>query len=161
MDYFVGNDIKRAGYGLPQKYVDKYSSKVTFLNGGMENIPSNDNTFDATTCISVMEHVVIDHKTNPEFHLKCLSEMNRVLKPGGLLICTYDTILNKNVVYSDKYGWGEDGWYYGNDIKYLESIGMKLLNNSKVPSIEEILINEDTFFIPPDILFWTGIWFRV
>ena len=156
LDYFVGDDSQKVGYGLTDSYIKKNSSKIEFVNGGMEAIPLSDNMVDAITCISVMEHVVIEHKEKPDFHLQCLKEMNRVLKPGGLLICTYDTILNKDVVYADKFGWGKNGWYYKEDIEYLFSLGMKPLVETIIHEREDILKDENAFFIPPDFYFAYG-----
>ena len=50
--------------------------------GSLYNLPADDEAFDVVTSISVVEHVA--HK---EFVLK---EALRVLKPGGLLILTFD-----------------------------------------------------------------------
>ncbi len=156
LDYFVGAKFKREGYGLPDQYIQKNKDKVNFLNGGMEAIPSPDNQFDAATCISVMEHVVIAYRHDPAFHLKCLSEMARVLKPGGVLICTYDTILDPEVNFANQDGWGKEGWSYLKDVEYLISLGMKMADDKPVPTIETILSDPDTFFIPPDFYFTLG-----
>jgi 2-polyprenyl-3-methyl-5-hydroxy-6-metoxy-1,4-benzoquinol methylase len=156
LDYFVGKKFKVDGYGLPDSYIKKHSETVNFLNGGMEAIPSGDNMFDAATCISVMEHVVIAYKSDPSFHLKCLAEMVRVLKPGGLLICTYDTLLDHEVNFANLPGWGKEGWSYLTDIEYLESIGMSKLSDEKIPTFETILSDPDSFFIPPDFYFSFG-----
>ena len=156
LDYFVGKKFKREGYGLPDAYVKKHSGTINFLNGGMEAIPSEDNKFDAATCISVMEHVVITYKSDPAFHFKCLSEMVRVLKPGGLLICTYDTILDPEVNFANTPGWGKEGWSYLADVEYLKSIGMAPLSDKPMPSFETILSDPDSFFIPPDFYFSLG-----
>ena len=50
--------------------------------GSLYNLPAADASFDVVTCISVVEHV--RHK---ELVLK---ELLRILKPGGLLILTFD-----------------------------------------------------------------------
>jgi len=101
-----------------------------------------------------MEHVVINTKDDAGYHFHCLDEMKRVLKPGGVLICTYDTILDRKSVFAGTKEWGTNGWYYGDDIDYLS---MKFLNPlSRVKTREEILEDEDAFFIPPDIYFQFG-----
>lgn len=156
LDYFVGKEFKRPGYGLPDSYIRKNSRQVAFLNGGMENIPAESETLDAVTCVSVMEHVVIEHKEDPWFHIRCLDEMARVLKPGGLMICTYDTILDASVVYGGKYGWGKEGWYYKNDIEHLLTHGMEMQKGDTIPLRQDILKDEDAFFIPPDFYFAYG-----
>jgi SAM-dependent methyltransferase len=149
LDFFVGDSPERPGYGLPNSYINNLKGKVEFINGGMNDIPADDNSFDVVTCISVMEHIVIEHKNDPTYHRRCLDEMKRVLKPGGILICTYDTILNAQVVYGGTPEWGEQGWYYQDDIDYL---GMEMKDpRAKRITREEILLDEDAFFIPPDL----------
>lgn len=151
---FVYDPPDPRGNGLTVAHIQRLKHKVAFLDGGMADIPADDCSFDAVTCISVMEHVVIDHKDDPNYHLRCLAEMKRVLKPGGLLICTYDTILNPKVVYGNKHGWGPNGWYYLDDMDYLD---MDWLDPSP-PRVtrEQILLDEDAFFVPPDIYFHRG-----
>jgi SAM-dependent methyltransferase len=151
LDFFVGEAPKVPGYGMTDSYRKSLRGKVEFINGDVGNIPAEDNTFDAVTSISVMEHVVIEHRDDPSYHLRCLDEMKRVLKPGGLLVCTYDTILNKHVVYGETSQWGNEGWYYLRDIEYLR---MKPKDaNTRSISREEIILDEDAFFIPPDLYF--------
>lgn len=82
----------------------------------MADIPADDSIYDAVLCISVMEHIVIQYRRDPRYHLNCLDEMKRVLKPGSLLIWTYDTI-NPMVVYPGTPEWGEQGWHYLSDIE--------------------------------------------
>ncbi|MEK6577866.1 MAG: class I SAM-dependent methyltransferase, partial [Bdellovibrionota bacterium] len=48
--------------------------------GSVELIPFPDNTFDSVICTQVLEHVV-----HPE---RAMSELNRVLRPGGVLLLT-------------------------------------------------------------------------
>lgn len=151
LDFFQKSRPQKKGYGISDLYIKKVGDKVKLVNGSLNNIPFPDNTFDAITCISVMEHIVISNKNNPDYHKKCLDEMKRVLRAGGLLICTYDTFLNKKVVYGGTKEWGEDGWNYLSDTKYLS---MKLKSdNSSIITLEHILNDEDTFFIPPDRYF--------
>jgi len=154
LDFFVGAKRKNPAYGITDRHIKKLRGKVDFLNGTLEKIPAPDNSFDAVTCVSVMEHIVIENRYNPEVHLRCLDEMKRVLKPGGLLICTYDTILNPEVVYSGTKEWGPNGWYYLDDIDYLQ---MHFLNpTTHRVTREEIMTDEDTFFVPADIYFLHG-----
>ncbi|STX29736.1 3-demethylubiquinone-9 3-methyltransferase [Legionella beliardensis] len=57
-------------YGLSERY--------SYQQGDANNIPFEDNTFDMVTCQTLLIHVAnVDH---------VLSEMIRVLKPGGLLV---------------------------------------------------------------------------
>lgn len=155
LDLFVNDeDYKRQNSGVPHSFRKKMGKDIEFLNGGMHDIPAEDNSFDVVTCISVMEHVVINTKNDPSYHLKCLDEMKRVLKPDGLLICTYDTLLDAESVFAGTDEWGLNGWYYGDDIEY---VGLEPMDPKKRVQIrQEIESDEDTFFVPPDIYFQMG-----
>ena len=154
LDVFVDSNPNRVGYGITDRHIEKLRNRVSFLNGQMQDIPAPDNHFDAVTSISVMEHVVIENRYEPSVHLRCLDEMKRVLKPGGLLICTYDTILNAEVVYGGTPEWGAYGWYYLDDIDYLQ-MPFKDPATRRI-SREEIMLDEDAFFVPPDLYFLHG-----
>jgi len=65
-------------------------SNLVFAVGNVENIPGNDSKFDVVVSFDTLEHI-----TN---HDRMLSELKRVLKPGGLLIISTPDKLN----YSDK-----------------------------------------------------------
>ncbi len=56
--------------------------KVDFMLIKNDNIPVGDSQCDAVYCISVIEHI-------PDFK-KLITEMTRILKPGGLCIVTCD-----------------------------------------------------------------------
>jgi SAM-dependent methyltransferase len=60
--------------------------KVTFIDGLLQKLPMPDNTFDAVCCISVLEHT--------SNYGKILDEFARVLRPGGLLVLTFDLSLD-------------------------------------------------------------------
>lgn len=53
---------------------------TTDVVGAGEELPFNDNTFDAVISYAVLEHV--------QDPFKCASEIARVLKPGGRLLCS-------------------------------------------------------------------------
>ena len=153
IDMFVGEEATK-GYGLTKSYAERLKGKASFVDGNIHDIPLPDNTFDAVTCISVMEHIVIANSEDPAYHLKCLDEMKRVLKPDGLLVCTYDTILNRKVVYGERERWGDDGWNY---IKDIEHLGMPRKDpSSRIYSMEDIMLDEDAFFVPPDLYLLHG-----
>lgn len=56
--------------------------EIDYRQGFAENMPYDDNTFDVAICVDVLEHVA-DYK-------KVVSEVHRILKPGGLFF--FDTI---------------------------------------------------------------------
>lgn len=154
LDFFIG---EKKGWGIDDDTLHKYAGRVEFINGSMHEIPWEDNYFDAITCISVMEHIIIDqpeHAKDPKYHLTCLKEMKRVLKPGGLLVCTYDTYIDSRLAHAGTPEWGPKGWYYLDDI---DCMGMALKDHSaKRVTLREISLDEDAYFVPPDSYFANG-----
>ena len=154
LDFFIG---KKKGWGIDEDTIRKYTGRVNFINGSMDQIPCEDNYFDCVTCISVIEHIVIDqpeHTKDPKYHLICLDEMKRVLRPGGLLVCTYDTFIDSRLAHAGTPEWGAKGWNYLDDIDYL---GMTLKDpNAKRVTIDEMSLDEDAYFVPPDVYFARG-----
>jgi SAM-dependent methyltransferase len=134
---------------LRPEFVAEWSHTVRFVDGGAEAIPLDSGSVDVVVCLSVMEHIV--RREEPGYHRKILAEMKRVLRKGGFLIGTYDTFINPKVVFAGVGGWGDKGWYYPDDIAFLD---MALWDPS-TPILDRDAINchEDTFFIPPDIYF--------
>ncbi len=61
-------------------------SKVKFSEGWLQKLPFEDDSFDAVCCISVLEHT-----SNYD---EILGEFARVLRPGGLLVITFDLSLD-------------------------------------------------------------------
>ena len=74
------NDIKWAlGNEKIKQQFEAANALVSFVKGDAEELPFEDNSFDVVTCQTVLIHVA-----NPE---KALSEMRRVVKKGGIVIC--------------------------------------------------------------------------
>ncbi len=65
-----------------QAHADMSQLKIDYRYGFAEKLPYENNTFDIVICVDVLEHVADIQKT--------LLEINRVLKPGGVLF--FDTI---------------------------------------------------------------------
>jgi SAM-dependent methyltransferase len=72
---------------------------VSYLYGDLRKTLFRDNTFDDIVCLSTIEHVGMDNtllytddkrmkEFAPEDYLKVVSELKRVLKPGGKLYIT-------------------------------------------------------------------------
>lgn len=72
---------------------EKQNTSVNFIRSALNSLPFPDDSFDVLYCISVLEHT--------DNYPKILDEFKRVLKPGGLLIVTFDIALNDN-------DWGLD-----------------------------------------------------
>lgn len=69
------------------------------------HLPYDDDFFDRVFCVSVLEHVKVDHAA-------CVREMVRVLKPGGALLVTLDMVLER--------GAGDDDFFMG--VKEVSSV---------------------------------------
>ncbi len=74
----TGVDITEAGIQLCRTRFKNENLKGNFVVGNAEELPFPDNTFDAVSCMGVVHHTA-----NPQ---KAVSEIYRVLKPGGRLI---------------------------------------------------------------------------
>lgn len=61
-------------------------SRVTFKTALLQSLPLEDASQDAICCISVLEHT--------DNYRAILSEFRRVLRPGGLLVLTFDLSLD-------------------------------------------------------------------
>lgn len=145
------------GWGISKKTMDQYPH-VKFHNGLAGQNIGPKNHFDLITCISVMEHVydrnhAMDPK-NPLPHIDALADMIRMLKPGGVLVLTYDFFLN------DMAHWR--GWDYLADISLLQLCGIPLLNpQAPLKSRTYIYNYEDTLFMAPEgILSFSGKYMR-
>ena len=104
-----------------------------------------------------MEHIYdssspLDPK-NPMPHIEALADMIDMLKPGGLLVLTYDFFLN------DMEHWR--GWDYLTDIALLQQAGIQLLNpNIPLRSRTYIYNHEDTLFMAPEGILSFSKYFR-
>jgi len=56
--------------------------RVRFVPGDLRSLPFQNNAFDIVYCVSVLEHT--------DAYQNIVSEFRRVLKPGGILIVTFD-----------------------------------------------------------------------
>lgn len=130
-------------YGIPKEWIKRFDGKVKYHHGTMFHSPFPDNTFDRITCVSVLEHILKPEE--PHAHYPCLSELRRILKPGGLLIVTVDYFMNPALT---------PGYDYRDDITYL---GMAPLDTGRpMYTREDITLDEDAYFIPPQMYLEMG-----
>lgn len=88
--HVTGVDIDKESVNSAKR---KYNiPNLSFIEGSVEKIPSEDHVFDTVVCFETLEHVAI--------HEILLKEITRVLKPGGLVIIS--TPDRKN--YTEKTG---------------------------------------------------------
>jgi len=78
----TGIDISENSIEIARTHALENDLAIDYKSGYAENIPANDNTFDAVICADCLEHV-----NNLE---KVISEISRVLKDSGIFC--YDTI---------------------------------------------------------------------
>jgi len=77
-----GIDISPKLIETAKKHAYSMSLKIEYKQGAGESLPYEDNRFDVVICVDVLEHVSDLRKV--------ISEIQRVLKPGGLFL--FDTI---------------------------------------------------------------------
>jgi len=82
LDVGAGTVARYRHYFKYEKYIrmDVKQEEGIDVVGSVESIPFPDNTFDSVICTQVLEHVV-----HPE---RAMSELNRVLRSGGMLLLT-------------------------------------------------------------------------
>lgn len=86
----IKNNINK-GYGIDENITSKSFQNITIINKNVENgIPFLNNEIDVITILAVLEHL-----NNPVFILR---EIERVLKPGGMLLMTVPSIWSKPVL---------------------------------------------------------------
>lgn len=69
-----------------QKVSKKQKNKIDFYNQNISKLNFRNNEFDVIYCISVLEHTAN--------YAEILKEFERILKPNGILIITYDISLD-------------------------------------------------------------------
>jgi ubiquinone/menaquinone biosynthesis C-methylase UbiE len=110
----VGVDIS-----LEALKINKANTGIHAIQGDGLSLPFADNTFDAITCFSVLHHFFDD--------VSLLIELNRVLKPGGILFTDNDP----NFYFFKYFGWRSKMRLWFNR--------KRLLNNKISPEQLEIM----------------------
>jgi len=72
------------------KRLHNKSGTVNFSVGDILSLPQSDNEFDAIFCIAVLHHI-----PSKELREKAISQMYRILKPGGILIMSLWNLYQK------------------------------------------------------------------
>jgi SAM-dependent methyltransferase len=93
---------------LAPEHLEKRAN-VSYLYGDLRDIIIRDRTFESIVCISTLEHIGLDNsiytddskyqETSAEDYRQVLSELRRVLAPGGRLLLTVPFGLKQN------FGW--------------------------------------------------------
>jgi len=79
----TGIDLNKKYLSVAKKFID--NKKVKLINADATNLPFKNETFDRIIATEILEHIPDDQKA--------ISEMFRVLKPGGIAMIT---VPNKN-----------------------------------------------------------------
>ena len=90
----TGIDISEKSLEIARNHALENKLTINYKNGYAENIPENDNTFDAVICADCLEHV--------DDLEKVIGEVSRVLKGHGIFC--YDTI-NRTFLSKVAVGW--------------------------------------------------------
>ena len=121
-------------------------TKVKFQEGMLQKLPFANDTFDAVGCISVLEHT--------SNYGEILDEFARVLRPGSLLVLTFDLSLDgKFELAKDKAG--ELLTALSGKFNVPRDVDLhKELNRMDDPARERILTTDHIRETQPDLLPW-------
>lgn len=120
------------------------SSPRAMLKMDITNIPLRDNQFDCIICYHVLEHIPDDRKA--------ITELFRVLKPGGWAIIQSALDINRGKTFEDPsvalpedreriFGWKDHVRIYGKDYKErLEQSGFVVRVDNYVKELEGRLV---------------------
>jgi SAM-dependent methyltransferase len=127
-DRYITDRIKKKGYNIIG--IDKHTSKdcrwiIKDPDYVMDarNIKFEDNSFDAVIALEIIEHC------------NCISEINRVLKPNGLLFCSTPSQFTdwmRRILISLRLLENQDFEGHDNIIDLRKEIPMKLLKYKKM-----------------------------
>lgn len=131
VDEYIGIDIEKCSH----KHQDE---KIDFFYNG-QKIPFNDGYFDSVFSSQVFEHI---------FNLdEILDELNRVLKPGGVLLVTVPFVWDEHETPHDF------GRYTSFGIKYLfEKHNFELIQSEKTTNYVETVFQMWNSYLTQSIL---------
>jgi len=90
-DFAIQNKLKSLS-NIDYLSID-LSSKLAMQNEDLTNLSFADNSFDAILCYHVLEHIIDDKKA--------MSELYRILKPGGWAIIQTPIEYNRDTTFED------------------------------------------------------------
>jgi SAM-dependent methyltransferase len=76
----IGLDLSRRMLHQATKLTAQFADRLTYIWQDARNLPFDDDTFDAVTCLEALEFTPNPHTV--------LAELVRVLRPGGVLLTT-------------------------------------------------------------------------
>ena len=89
-DYFKLHKLQTHGVDVSNCHSDNNYTDITFTQYDGKILPFSDNSFDLITCLMVLHHIPIDNL------YILMSEINRVMKPNGILILREHNVTNIN-----------------------------------------------------------------
>jgi SAM-dependent methyltransferase len=116
------------------KFAKLKNNEVSYVNGSATNLPFKNNNFELILCIELLHHF------DDYFLEVVLSEISRIVKPGGVLIIDIRNSLNPVMRYSYR---KRDGSYYP-------------LKTRSIFNIKKILKKYDLNIIHKDNLFFVS-----
>jgi SAM-dependent methyltransferase len=94
--YFLSNTYFKEKYAIDQFHAKSNNLDInwyTFDLSVSHSLPFEDNFFSVVTLLAVVEHI------DPEVLVKLFCDINRVLKPGGVLILTTPAAWSSNLLH--------------------------------------------------------------
>lgn len=134
------DDFSSVASEVSRKFIEENKNKLKFIDCSLLDITLPEASVDCAVCISVMEHIA-------DVNLRqriALSEMCRILAPGGHLIVTNDTFLNPRITQ-----W----WNPPEDARWaVENCNVEFLNPEMADfRKEDLMLEDDVFIIPPEL----------
>lgn len=125
-NYFSAHSEQTVGIEIEQEMVNIAKHRyphINFVQGVLDNLPFENNSFDTIVCTDVLEHVPAE--------IPALNELFRVLKPGGTLILT--TPHKGLFTLLDPYNYG---YYLRKNFAWLYKILYKILTRRTATKTE-------------------------
>lgn len=100
---FHGVDISRAEISIAPARAALFGvgDRCRFeIIGKGQPLPVPDNAFDLCICCSMLEYAI-----DPDVRRKCVQEMARIIRPGGMLFMTVPNRIYPFELHSGKFGW--------------------------------------------------------